>query len=259
MGCSGGMAGVRGGTQSLTARKGGHPREKKGRSMAVMTSASASKDKWKWVPNALTVSRVVMIPAFVAIYESGLPGSAVASTSIFLISAITDYLDGYLARKLEAASAFGKFLDPVADKLMVSAALVVLTGTQPTSLLSPALKWLLPVITTVIISREIAISALREWAASQSATMMSKVQVSAMGKWKTASQLLSLTLLLGARALEGVGESYVVGLGMVFLLIAASMTVMSGAAYIKAAFPQPTTKTRGATRISPESGGPSSS
>ena len=139
---------------------------------------------------------------------------------VFLFAAITDWFDGYLARALNQTSAFGRFLDPVADKLMVAAALVVLVQSQPTI-------WIvIPAI--VIISREIAISALREWMAELG--KRANVAVSQIGKWKTTAQMTSITVLLVQHPLLNY-------LGYVLLYIAVVLTIWSMLIYLKAAWP----------------------
>ena len=136
------------------------------------------------------------------------------------VRGFTDWFDGYLARALNQTSAFGRFLDPVADKLMVAAALVVLVQSQPTI-------WIvIPAI--VIISREIAISALREWMAELG--KRANVAVSQIGKWKTTAQMTSITVLLVQHPLLNY-------LGYVLLYIAVVLTIWSMLIYLKAAWP----------------------
>ncbi|MEB3767301.1 CDP-diacylglycerol--glycerol-3-phosphate 3-phosphatidyltransferase [Acinetobacter sp. MD2] len=148
------------------------------------------------IPNLLTISRIVLIPVFLliaywppAIGVAGHEGSVfrhVLLTSIFILAAVTDWLDGYLARALNQTSAFGRFLDPVADKLMVAAALVVLVQWKPTITMAFA--------AIVIISREITVSALREWMAELGAR--TNVAVSTVGKYKTAFQMVAISVFL---------------------------------------------------------------
>ena len=138
------------------------------------------------VPNLLTMLRLVLIPVFVLVYYLPYAWSHAASAGVFALAAVTDWLDGYLARRLDQTSAFGAFLDPVVDKLMVAVALVLLVQTHPTKLFAiPA---------AVIVGREIAISALREWMAGIGGR--AKVAVSIIGKIKTTAQMLALLLLL---------------------------------------------------------------
>ena len=140
------------------------------------------------LPNALTWMRIVMIPLFVGVYYFppnwlALPDKNLIATVIFTFAAITDLLDGYLARKLNQVSAFGAFLDPVADKLMVADALIVLVD----------LNRINAVIAVIIIGREITISALREWMAQLGAAK--SVAVSFIGKIKTVSQMVAILLV----------------------------------------------------------------
>jgi CDP-diacylglycerol--glycerol-3-phosphate 3-phosphatidyltransferase len=153
--------------------------------------------------------------------------------STFIVASITDFLDGYLARKLNVSTKFGAFLDPVADKLMVATVLVLLS-TFPVSngIFQSCAVWLLPTLSIVIISREIMISALREWTASLGPEAHRITAVSGTGKWKTATQMVALTLLLLEKAIiasfsntqlaELLGSA-----GTIFLILAAMLTVWS--------------------------------
>ncbi len=146
-----------------------------------------------------------------------------AASAVFAFAAATDWLDGYLARRLEQSTPFGAFLDPVADKLMVAVALVLLVQAH-------ANLWLtLPA--AVIIGREIVISALREWMAEIGAR--AQVAVSNMGKWKTAAQMLALVILLG----NPPAITFWVILGYALLLVAAGLTLWSMVQYLRAAWP----------------------
>jgi CDP-diacylglycerol--glycerol-3-phosphate 3-phosphatidyltransferase len=194
------------------------------------------------IPNILTVSRVFMIPFFILAHVLGQKSIA---TLIFVVASITDFLDGYLARKYKVSSPFGAFLDPVADKLMVTTALVMLVS------LVPAWWFALPV--ALILCREIAVSALREWMAERQ--QRASVQVGNLGKWKTATQMVSVVLLLEAApngALAGATESakvfdllQVLGmrrsvvffLGIMTLNASAVLTLVSGWQYFTAAWP----------------------
>jgi CDP-diacylglycerol--glycerol-3-phosphate 3-phosphatidyltransferase len=122
-----------------------------------------------------------------------------AVATIFVLAAITDWLDGYLARKMGSSSEFGAFLDPVADKLMVATTLVLLCTRPPAMAWARVAPWLLPLPAIAIIGREITMSAVREWAASQGEEMHKAVAVNKLGKWKTMSQMVALTLLLANR------------------------------------------------------------
>jgi len=176
------------------------------------------------IPNILTLLRIGLIPVFVVVFYLPASWSNVAATAIFGLAAITDWLDGYLARRLGQMSAFGAFLDPVADKLMVAVALVVLLQTHPT------IWFAIPA--GVIIGREIAISALREWMANIGDR--TQVAVSIIGKIKTTMQMIALLLLLYQEPLFGI-STYIVG--MVCLYVAAILTLWSMVIYLRAAWP----------------------
>ena len=148
------------------------------------------------IPNILTLARIALIPVFLLVaYWPPIIGAAeqdsnmtrhMILTAIFVVAAITDWFDGYLARSLNQTSAFGRFLDPVADKLMVAAALIVLVQWQPSISMAFA--------AIVIISREITVSALREWMAELGAR--TSVAVSTVGKYKTAFQMIAISVFL---------------------------------------------------------------
>ena len=182
------------------------------------------------IPNILTIARIVLIPVFLlvaywppAIGVEGHAGSLsrhLLLTSIFVLAAITDWFDGYLARALNQTSAFGRFLDPVADKLMVAAALVVLVQWKPTIVMAFA--------GIVIISREITVSALREWMAELGAR--TSVAVSTVGKYKTAFQMIAISVfLLNWQPLET--------FAYILLYTAVILTLWSMFIYLKAAWP----------------------
>lgn len=182
------------------------------------------------LPNILTLSRVALIPVFLliaywppAIGIAGHSGSLmrhIILASLFALAAITDWFDGYLARKMNLGSAFGRFLDPVADKLMVAAALVVLVQWQPNLWMAFA--------AIVIISREITVSALREWMAELG--NRASVAVSWVGKLKTTFQLISITVFL-------LNIDALMPLSYVLLYIAVILTLWSMMIYLKAAWP----------------------
>ena len=137
------------------------------------------------IPNLLTLLRVLLIPIFILLFYLPTSWSYLTASAVFALAAATDWLDGYLARRLGQSTPFGAFLDPVADKLMVAVALVLLVEEH-------ANLWLtLPAV--IIIGREIVVSALREWMAELGAR--AQVAVSNLGKWKTAAQMLALTKL----------------------------------------------------------------
>ncbi len=174
------------------------------------------------LPNLLTLSRIIMIPVFVVVFYLPVQWSYMASAAIFGIAAGTDWLDGYLARKLDQSTPFGAFLDPVADKLMVAVALALLI--QEYSAL------LLTIPATVIIGREIVISALREWMAEIGSR--ASVAVSYIGKIKTTAQMASIVGLLAFPPGQLLSE---VAVGLLY--IAAVLTLWSMGLYIKAAWP----------------------
>ncbi len=138
------------------------------------------------IPNTITSFRLVLIPIFLVIFYLPVTWAPFAAAFIFWLAAVTDVLDGYLARKLEQSTPFGAFLDPVADKVMVSVALVALAQQYQT------LYFTIPAI--IIISREIIVSALREWMAEQG--KRGTVAVSQLGKMKTAAQMLAIIGLI---------------------------------------------------------------
>ncbi|KAF5453488.1 hypothetical protein F2P56_028386, partial [Juglans regia] len=156
-----------------------------------------------------------------------------ATTSIFISAAVTDWLDGYLARKMRLGSAFGAFLDPVADKLMVAATLVLLC-TQPVEVtMFGQVPWLLAVPSIAIIGREITMSAVREWAASQNSKLLEAVAVNNLGKWKTATQMTALTILLATRDSSLGGPGVFVASGVGLLYISAGLSVWSLVVYMR--------------------------
>ncbi|CAJ2668762.1 CDP-diacylglycerol--glycerol-3-phosphate 3-phosphatidyltransferase 1, chloroplastic-like [Trifolium pratense] len=185
------------------------------------------------LPTILTLGRVASIPLLVAtFYMDGWQGTAV-TTSIFTAAAVTDWLDGYIARKMKLKSSFGAFLDPVADKLMVAATLILLC-TRPLKVPSLAqVPWLLIVPSITIIGREITMSALREWAASQGSKVLEAVAVNNLGKWKTATQMTALTVLLATRDCSHGGPAILVGSGVLLLYIAAGLAIWSFVVYMR--------------------------
>jgi len=176
------------------------------------------------IPNILTLVRIGSIPVFVGVFYMPYWWANALSASIFGLAALTDLLDGYLARRLGQMSRFGAFLDPVADKLMVAVVLVFLLEAEPT-------PWL-AVPVAVIIGREIAISALREWMAEVGAG--AKVGVAMVGKIKTVVQMTALFLMLWSDSVLGV-PTYQLGFGLLY--IAAVLTLSSMIVYLRAAIP----------------------
>jgi cardiolipin synthase (CMP-forming) len=180
------------------------------------------------IPNILTLSRIVLIPLIIGIYY--LPyewmtyeSKNITATAIFIFAAVTDWLDGYLARKLNQTSAFGAFLDPVADKLIVAGALIVLLKEGRVD----------AVVALIIIGRELAISALREWMATVGQAQ--SVAVAYIGKLKTGFQLVAIPMLLYDGTLLGFLNCAV--LGAILINIAAILTVVSMLYYLRKALP----------------------
>ncbi|MDX9736952.1 MAG: CDP-diacylglycerol--glycerol-3-phosphate 3-phosphatidyltransferase [Azonexus sp.] len=180
------------------------------------------------LPILLTWLRIVAIPLFIAVYY--LPDAwltlaerNLTATLIFMAAGFTDWADGYLARKLNQTSAFGAFLDPVADKLMVAAALIMLVQLDRAD----------TVVAAIIIGREITISALREWMAKIGAAR--NVAVSMLGKIKTAAQMAAIPLLLYAAPLAGY-DTLLIGEWLIWL--AALLTLWSMGYYLRMAWPE---------------------
>jgi len=180
------------------------------------------------VPNVLTLFRIVLIPVFVGVYLLPFAWVNVAAALIFALAAVTDWLDGYFARRVNQASAFGAFLDPVADKLMVAVALILIVDQNPTAW--PGVWLVIPA--AVIVGREIAVSALREWMAELGAR--TKVRVSVIGKIKTATQMIAILLLLYQQPLFIIP---VVEIGFALLYFSAILTLWSMVIYLRAAWP----------------------
>ncbi|MFC4654446.1 MULTISPECIES: CDP-diacylglycerol--glycerol-3-phosphate 3-phosphatidyltransferase [Rheinheimera] len=173
------------------------------------------------IPNLLTVFRLCLIPICLACFYADIPYARFFAAFCFWLAAITDMLDGYLARKMQLMTPFGAFLDPVADKLMVAAALVLIAVDMQT-------LWV-TIPAFIMISREILISALREWMAEVG--QRGQVAVSEVGKYKTAAQMLALIGLIW----QPVG--WITDLGLVLLYAATLLTVWSMLAYLRAAWP----------------------
>ena len=180
------------------------------------------------IPILLTWLRVALIPLVVGVFY--LPDAwlspfekGVASTAIFVVAAITDWFDGFLARRWNETSAFGAFLDPVADKLMVAGALIELVHLNRVGTL----------IAFIIIGREIAISALREWMAQLGASK--SVAVHSLGKIKTTAQMIAIPMLLYYDSLFGLVDTRF--LGQILLVVAAVLTVWSMFYYLRRAWP----------------------
>ncbi|KAF6146866.1 hypothetical protein GIB67_018519 [Kingdonia uniflora] len=185
------------------------------------------------LPTILTLGRVAAVPLLVTTFYMNTRWATTITTSIFVAAAATDWLDGYLARKMRQGTTFGAFLDPVADKLMVAATLVLLC-TRPLDVgVFGEVPWLLPVPSIAIIGREITMSAVREWAASQDSELLEAVAVNSLGKWKTATQMTALTILLASRDGSLIGSEILVPSGIVLLYISAGLAVWSLVVYMK--------------------------
>ncbi|HEY1312515.1 MAG TPA: CDP-diacylglycerol--glycerol-3-phosphate 3-phosphatidyltransferase [Steroidobacteraceae bacterium] len=191
------------------------------------TSTRDAKGPSHWnLPNALTWLRILMIPAILALfYLLPYPWADPAACAAFALAGITDSLDGYYARKLGQTSRLGAFLDPVADKLIVAAALVLIVSKDS--------RWFVVIGAVVIIGREIAVSALREWMAEIGAR--GRIKVSILAKYKTIMQIVGLSLLLFRQDLFGI-PTYKLGLGLT--LIAAVLTLWSMVLYLRLAWPE---------------------
>ncbi|HET20256.1 MAG TPA: CDP-diacylglycerol--glycerol-3-phosphate 3-phosphatidyltransferase [Chromatiales bacterium] len=180
------------------------------------------------LPNILTWMRIGMIPLFIVVFYLPAPWDSWAfplSAIIFAVAGLTDAVDGYLARRLNQQSRFGAFLDPVADKLMVAAALVLIVAEHGDG------SFVLALPAIIIIGREIAISALREWMAEIGERR--KVAVSGLGKLKTILQMVAIFALLYFEPILGLPTFKI---GIVLLYAAALMTLLSMAGYMRAAF-----------------------
>lgn len=184
------------------------------------------------LPTLMTLSRLVSIPVLVAVFYLPTSWSGWLAAGIFVVAGITDWLDGYLARRMKLTSRFGAFLDPVADKLMVAAALVLLVQNHATAWMAiPAL---------VIISREIAVSALREWMAEIG--QRARVAVSWVGKVKTVVQIIAITALLvqtpGKTKAGDLLMTWDLWVSYSLLYLATALTLLSMASYLRAAWPE---------------------
>ncbi|AJQ95821.1 CDP-diacylglycerol--glycerol-3-phosphate 3-phosphatidyltransferase [Gynuella sunshinyii] len=174
------------------------------------------------IPNWLTLSRILMIPVCIFFYYLPFQWSYWGASSVFILAAVTDWLDGYLARKLNQTTPFGAFIDPVADKLIVMAALVMLVEEHNT-------LWMtLPAI--IMVGREIVISALREWMAELG--KRASVAVNMIGKYKTTFQMIAIAVLLSQPP-----GTLLTNIGLIVLQVAAVLTIWSMFVYLKAAWP----------------------
>jgi len=180
-------------------------------------------------PLFLTLLRIALIPVLVVFFYLPYAWSGIAAAVVFILAAITDWLDGYLARRWDMMSSFGAFLDPVADKLMVATALVLMVQ-KPPDLLLPVVFFTLSA--AVIVGREIAISGLREWMAEMGER--GTVKVGLLGKLKTIFQMTAISLLLFGNNLFGLP---VLHIGELLMYLAAGLTLWSMWVYLHAAWP----------------------
>lgn len=176
------------------------------------------------IANFFTYLRVLLIPVFMLVYYSGLPWAHLIAAAIFIFASITDWLDGYLARRLNQCTPFGAFLDPVADKILVTVTLVMLAASYS----SP---WF-AVPAAIMVAREVLVSALREWMASNKAR--NSVAVAYIGKVKTTVQMIAIIVLLAA---DPQGAEWMWMSGFLLIYIAAVLTIWSMMVYIRSAWP----------------------
>jgi len=175
-------------------------------------------------PTILTLFRIALLPVMVLVFYAPFTGANIAASAVFIAAALTDWLDGWIARRFGMTSAFGAFLDPVADKLMVATTLFLLVQENHTGIMAT--------LAAIIVGREITISALREWMAEIGER--TRVKVAGIGKIKTIAQLVALVVLLYQKDLDGLGLFHV---GEVLLAFAAVLTIWSGMVYVLAAWP----------------------
>ena len=176
------------------------------------------------LPNGLTLFRILLVPLMVIAYYLPHPGMNLVAATMFIAGAITDWLDGWIARRYGMVSAFGAFLDPVADKLAVTVALFLIVQTDKTPLMA--------IVAAVIVGREITISALREWMAMIGER--TRVNVAGLGKLKTGVQMTAIAVLLMQHRFVG---RPLYNFGKVLLVAAAVLTIWSAVVYLRAAWP----------------------
>src|SRR5690349_5446927 len=176
------------------------------------------------LPTILTLFRIALLPVMIIVFYAPFRGANIAASAVFVAAALTDWLDGWVARRYGMTSAFGAFLDPVADKLMVATTLFLLVQDNPTVPIA--------IMAAIIVGREITISALREWMAEIG--QRARVKVAGIGKIKTIAQLVALVVLLYQKDLDGYRLFHV---GEVLLGLAALLTIWSGIVYVRAAWP----------------------
>jgi cardiolipin synthase len=203
-----------------------------GNHIRLQSNARQNGSMFFTIPTLLTWARIVAIPLIVGVFYLPIadPMRNLIATVLFVITAATDWLDGYLARRLNQTSAFGAFLDPVADKFLVCASLLILVHLNRCNAM----------LALVIIGREIAISSLREWMAQIGASK--SVAVHMLGKWKTAMQLVAIPFLLFDGLLFGLIDTHLWGTWL--LVIAAVLTIWSMVYYLQKAIPEIRAKAR---------------
>jgi len=182
------------------------------------------------LPTWLTLFRVLLLPVMVVVFYLPFHGHNITAAIVFLLAAVTDWLDGFLARRMNLTSAFGAFLDPVADKLMVAVTLFLLVESHPEGWSSIVMA----VTAAVIVGREISISALREWMAEVG--MRATVKVAFIGKLKTVMQIVALVVLIVQHEKEATALR-LYHIGEALLVIAGVLTIWSGLYYLHAAWP----------------------
>ncbi len=183
------------------------------------------------LPTWLTLFRIALLPVMVVVFYLPFRGHNIAAAIVFVLAAFTDWLDGFLARRMNLTSAFGAFLDPVADKLMVAVTLFLLVQSHTSSGWSGIL---MAVTAAIIVGREISVSALREWMAEIG--MSATVKVAMIGKLKTVMQMIALVVLIVQHEKEAEAlRLYHIGEGL--LVIAGILTIWSGLYYLRAAWP----------------------
>lgn len=201
-------------------------------------TSSGSEKRILTLPTILTLLRVASIPVLIGVWYSGLSAASLVCAGLFVAACLTDYLDGYLARRMGTSTAFGAFLDPVADKLMVATVLILLATEPVKGGPWAGNTWLLPSLSSAIIGREITMSALREWAASCSPEAHKAVAVSSWGKWKTATQMTAISLLLASSSSNtSQALQLAASLGAPLLCVATFLTLWSLADYMRGVWP----------------------
>lgn len=193
------------------------------------------------LPTWLTLLRIALVPVLVACFYLPMRGTNLIAALLFVVIALTDWLDGWLARRYGMDSAFGAFLDPVADKLTVTVVLFVIVQQDPTALMA--------ILGAIIVGREISITALREWMATIG--QLARIRVAGIGKIKTIVQMVALTLLLYRNDLMGLP---IYAIGRWLLIAAAVLTLWSAFVYVRAAWPHMRDEDANIARARPQTG-----